>query len=223
MESGKLKFQILLSLIVLIIAFHPSSFASSDLTVQCSVSKKDISSLNKKGKQWFKRARKVLDSQYAISVNVNYLSEQEWTLNYQSLIKGQKFTYYANLVRNPAYLTSQRFQQAYIEMYENVERLISELPEMLDIHYSLNPEEYKGIWLNKVQTALSTMQSDLLGNDDYQMSDCNVVSQPLNYLWYALHTLKIMDQLGQANDCSGWLEKTKDHRSLLEFDPSTIL
>lgn len=151
--------------------------------------------------------------------NRNFIEQQRWTLDYQQLVRASH-NLTTQVITNPSMARQRDLIGEYNKLYDHLNTLIQELPEHLQLHLSMNPEDSKTDWLTDTNNALRTMLS--ANGMGYDPSICDYVSQPINYLWFGLNTLKRMDEMGRAQDCEKWLNDTSQRRALLNYNPSQL-
>ena len=181
----------------------------------------EIHSLYQNGKMLVRQGRKVFKEQPTLYRDSRFIELQRWTLKYQRLSKGVELAYLSQFLQNSSYLGTKEFYLLYLKLYQQIEQLVSELPSHLSFHFWQNSEYAQPEWKRKILKTLGSMQ--IKGDySSYVYSDCDYVAQPLNYLWFGLEALEILDHLGRSYNQREWNQKTRSLNSLENFRPMDL-
>jgi hypothetical protein len=208
-------------LFVFILLFGSHWSVSAETTLVC-INRGDgfsLSALVNEHRTFQQEVRKIMKAQPRLFPSPNFRELQEWTLHYQRL--NYSYSQYVLLhLGNPSLWESRKLELLYQELADQVETLVQELPEQLDLHHSLNSEENREFWRHEINRALRTMVAD--EGKFYQMSSCDYVTAPLNFLWWALRVMKSIDQLKQQQDCEAWSQLKTSYGDWTVFDPRVL-
>lgn len=172
-------------------------------------------SLHLEGRQLVKKARQVFQRQPTLYRFPGFEEEQKFPLWAQSLPKRSRILY--QVLSNPKMISSHHFVDEYMKLYQSVDKIVALLPEHLFLHMNYNPTEERETWVGKVNATVVAISNREV--NAFVGNDCDYVAQPLNYLWFGLEALKLMDKMGQNHYGEAvWSEKVQEQRELLGYD-----